>query len=155
MGITSSFDENAIRKGFDAFIDQVEVQQIKRLQLLGEKCVTEARNNRGYMMQTGALSSSTGYTIFKDGVAIHDVFNAADGASESGGVVGVKRGQEIAQQVGSQTRGICLVVVAGMNYALHVESKGYNVLASAENLAEQELPKMLEKLIGNIKQAAE
>ncbi|MBS7401847.1 MAG: hypothetical protein KIG16_05025, partial [Eubacteriales bacterium] len=68
MGITSNFDENAIRKGFDAFIDQVEIQQIKRLQLFGEKSVTEARNNRGYMMQTGALLSSTGYTIFKDGV---------------------------------------------------------------------------------------
>lgn len=152
MGITSNFDENTIRKGFDAFVDQVESAQIKRLQLLGEKCVTEARNNRGYMMQTGALLSSTGYTIFKDGIAIHDDFIAADGASGISAAIGMAKGRAIANEIGSKTTGICLVVVAGMNYALHVESRGYNVLASAEKLAESELPKMLEKLIGNIKE---
>jgi len=155
MGVTSNFDENAMRKNFDAFIDQIEVQQIKRLQLLGEKCVIEARTNKGYMMQTGALTSSTGYTIFKDGVALHSDFAAADGATGNGATIGVQQGKKIAEQVGSQTTGICLVVVAGMNYALHVETKGYNVLASAEKLAESELPKMLARLIGNIKQAAE
>ena len=48
-----------------------------------------------------------------------------------------------------------LVVVAGMNYAAYVEAKGYNVLSSAEHLAERELPRMLDKLITNIKRAAE
>ena len=51
---------------------------------------------------------------------------------------------------------MCLiVVVAGMNYAAYVEAKGYNVLASAEHLAERELPRMLEKLISSVKRAAE
>lgn len=155
MGITSNFDNAAMRKNFDAFIDQIEVQQIKRLQMLGEKCVTEARLNKGYMMQTGALTSSTGYTIFKDGVALHEYFAAADGATGNGGSIGVQKGKELAENVGSQTTGICLVCVAGMNYALYVESKGLNVLASAEKLAESELPKMLQKLIGNIQKAVE
>lgn len=146
---------NAMRNQFAAFVDEIERKQIERLQMLGEKCVIEARNNRGYMMQTGALSSSTGYMIFKDGVALHDEFTAADGASADGGSRGMQAGKGVAEQVGSQTTGICLVVVAGMNYALHVESKGYNVLASAEKLAESELPKMLQRLIGNIKRAAE
>ena len=155
MGVTSSFDANAMRNQFASFVDQIEVQQIKRLQLLGEKCITEARNNRGYMMQTGALASSTGYTIFKDGVAIHNDFSAADGATGDGAARGLKQGQAIAQQVGQETTGLCLVVVAGMNYAMYVESRGKNVLASAEKLAESELPRMLENLIENIKSATE
>lgn len=42
-----------------------------------------------------------------------------------------------------------------MNYALYVESRGRDVIASAEQLAERELPRMLEKLVDNIKKAAE
>jgi hypothetical protein len=155
MAITSNFNESKLRDQLSAFVDEIERKQIERLQFLGEKCVIEARTNRGYMMQTGALSSSTGYMIFKDGVALHGEFSAADGASADGGARGTTRGKQIAEHVGSQTKGICLVVVAGMNYALHVETRGYNVLASAEKLAAEELPKMLEKLIGNIRRAAE
>ena len=67
----------------------------------------------------------------------------------------VKSGQSIAEKVGKETKGVALVVVAGMNYAAYVEARGYNVLSSAEHLAERELPRMLEKLITNIKRAAE
>jgi hypothetical protein len=42
-----------------------------------------------------------------------------------------------------------------MNYAVHVESKGRDVITSAEQLAKRELPKMLAKLVENIKRAAE
>ena len=74
----------------------------------------------------------------------------------------VKRRQKVLRQdkalpkkIGKETKGVALVVVAGMNYAAYVEAKGYNVLSSAEHLAERELPRMLEKLITNIKRAAE
>ncbi|MGV4578106.1 hypothetical protein ACQ1R5_10635 [Ornithobacterium rhinotracheale] len=43
-------------------------------------------------------------------------------------------------------RGYVLVVVAGMNYALYVESKGYNVLSTAEQLAEREVPRLLNEI---------
>lgn len=56
----------------------------------------------------------------------------------------MKSGQTIAEKVGKETKGVALVVVAGMNYAAYVEAKGYNVLSSAEHLAERELPRMLE-----------
>ena len=48
-------------------------------------------------------------------------------------------------------KGYVLVVVAGMNYAVYVESKGRDVLTSAEKLAETELPKMLRQLKDNIR----
>jgi hypothetical protein len=155
MAIKPNFTKDDVRKRFDAFLNEVEKKQIARLQRLGEICLVEARTNKGYMMQTGALLSSTGYEVFVDGVAIHSQFDAASGAESNAAEMGIKSGQSIAETIGKGTKGIALVVVAGMNYAAYVEAKGYNVLSSAEHLAERELPRMLEKLISNIKRAAE
>lgn len=155
MAIKPNFTKDDVRKRFDAFLNEIEKKQIARLQRLGEMCLVEARTNKGYMMQTGALLSSTGYEVFVDGVAIHSQFDAASGAESNAAETGIKSGQNIAETIGKGTKGIALVVVAGMNYAAYVEAKGYNVLSSAEHLAERELPRMLEKLIPNIKRAAE
>ena len=155
MAIKPNFTKDDVRKRFDAFLNDIEKKQIARLQRLGEMCLVEARTNKGYMMQTGALLSSTGYEVFVDGVAIHSQFDAASGAESNAAEMGIKSGQSIAETIGKGTKGIALVVVAGMNYAAYVEAKGYNVLSSAEHLAERELTRMLEKLISNIKRAAE
>lgn len=155
MAIKPNFTKDDVRKRFDAFLNEIEKKQIARLQRLGEMCLVEAMTNKGYMMQTGALLSSTGYEVFVDGVAIHSQFDAASGAESNAAETGIKSGQSIAETIGKGTKGIALVVVAGMNYAAYVEAKGYNVLSSAEHLAERELPRMLEKLISNIKRAAE
>lgn len=155
MAIKPNFTKDDVRKRFDAFLNEIEKKQIARLQRLGEMCLVEARTNKGYMMQTGALLSSTGYEVFVDGVAIHSQFDAASGAESNAAEMGIKSGQSIAESIGKGTKGIALVVVAGMNYAAYVEAKGCNVLSSAEHLAERELPRMLEKLISNIKRAAE
>ena len=155
MAIKPNFTKDDVRKRFDAFLNEIEKKQIVRLQRLGEMCLVEARTNKGYMMQTGALLSSTGYEVFVDGVAIHSQFDAASGAESNAAEMGIKSGQSIAETIGKGTKGIALVVVAGMNYAAYVEAKGYNVLSSAEHLAERELPRMVEKLISNIKRAAE
>lgn len=155
MAIKPNFTKDDVRKRFDAFLNEIEKKQIARLQRLGEMCLVEARTNKGYMMQTGALLSSTGYEVFVDGVAIHSQFDAASGAESNAAEMGIKSGQSIAETIGKGTKGIALVVVAGMNYAAYVEAKGYNVLSSAEHLAERELPRMLEKLISNSKRAAE
>ncbi len=53
MGIKANFTKDDVRKRFDAFLNMVEQKQIERLQRLGEMCLIEARNNKGYMMQTG------------------------------------------------------------------------------------------------------
>ena len=102
-------------------------------------------------MQTGALLSSTGYKVFVDGVAVHSQFDAASGAESGAAATGMKSGSDLADKISKETKGVALVVVAGMNYAAYVEAKGYNVLSSAEHLAERELPRMLDKLIANIK----
>lgn len=155
MGVKANFTKADVKMRIDAFLDEIEKKQIARLQRLGEMCLIEARSNKGYMMQTGALLSSTGYEVFVDGVAIHSQFDAASGAESEAATRGIKAGQDIADKIGKETKGVALVVVAGMNYAAYVEARGKNVLSSAEHLAERELPGMLEKLITTIKRAAE
>lgn len=153
MGIEAQFTKEEVQERFDAFFGQIQTQQIKRLQMLGEMCVNHARSipkEQGFEDQTGNLRSSIGYAVFVDGVAIHSFYEEV-----KGGTVGAKEGQALSAKIGERTKGICLVVTAGMNYALHVESRGRDVIASAEQLAERELPRMLEKLIDNIKKAAE
>lgn len=151
MGITSSFNRDEVKRGFDAFLDEIEKLQVEVLQELGEMCVTEMRLNKGYMMQSGALLSSSGYSVYKDGVAIHTAFEAAQGAEGGAAAKGMKCGKALADKVGSETKGLSLVVVAGMNYAVYVESKGKNVISSAERLAQRELPRMLSELVSNVK----
>lgn len=153
MGIEAGFTKDDVRKRFDAFLDVIQDEQVKALQYLGEKCVAHARSipkEQGFEDQTGNLRSSIGYAVFVDGVAVHSFYEEI-----KDGAIGAKAGQELSVKIGEHTNGVCLVVTAGMNYALYVESRGRDVIASAEQLAERELPRMLEKLIDNIKKAAE
>lgn len=152
MGIKANFNQEDVSRRFAAFLDVIVKKQIERLQYLGEMCVEHAKlipANVGFTDQTGNLRSSIGYVVFCDGVAIHDNF-----AQVKEGNTGIKEGQKLAKTIGSKyPEGVVLVVTAGMNYALYVESKGRDVLTSAEHLAQQELPKMLQKLVSNIEKA--
>lgn len=142
MPIEAKFTQGDIKKRFEKAIQVIVKRQIKLMQLLGEQCVNEARTNKTYTVQTGNLSGSTGYKVFVDGVAVHEDFIPVNGNME-----GVKVGQNLAEKVGAKYKnGVCLVVVAGMNYAIHLEAKGYNVLTSAELYAKKELPVMVAEL---------
>lgn len=149
MAIKPQFTKNDIRKRFDAFLEEVEKAQIEALEKLGEECVIHAREipaEVGFKDQTGNLRSSMGYVIFKNGTAIRSNYVQVLEGNE-----GMKAGQQLAEQVGSRTKGIVLVVTAGMNYATYVEAKGRDVLASAELLAQRKLPGILSDFIDDIK----
>lgn len=158
MSITPQFTKEDIQRRFDNFAKRIEEESIRILQELGVKCVKEALDNRGYTDQTGALNSSTGYIVFKNGEAVvTGNFRTVIGLRQEKAKKiedGATKGQELAEKVGkANSTGLVLVVVAGMNYALFVEAKGFNVLSSAEHLAEQELPRMIAELKEDIKNA--
>jgi len=153
MAIKPNFTQADVQKRFNKFLEVVERRQIDRLKMLGEMCITRAREipaSIGFTDQTGNLRSSIGYTIFNDGVAIHESFEQVKEGAE-----GVATGRMIAEKIGDryQGKGLVLVVVAGMNYAIYLEAKGRDVLTSAEQLAQQELPRMLSELVSNINKA--
>jgi len=143
MGLKATFKHADIKKEMARRVQVIDAQIVQYLQRLGELCLIECRTNKTYQDQTGNLTASMGYVIVAHGQVVNsNGFNA-----QYGGAVG--KTIALQQAVGIPT-GFALIVVAGMNYAFEVETRGYNVLASAELLAERLLPKMMAQLNKNI-----
>lgn len=99
------------------------------------------------MDQTGNLTASMGYVLTYNGQVIRTAGFEKIGGNTAA-ETGKKEGRELAMSlVPKFKKGYSLIVVAGMNYAYAVESRGYNVLASAELFAERELPNMLKRIL--------
>lgn len=139
--------------GLDELEKRIEMVYINRLIKAGEMACQEAIKGGNYEDITGNLRSSIGYIIAYDGKIIkeggfHKVqghganmqkveFITKDGKNVSfwakgkfgDGSEGSRRGLEFARsKVGSS--GYSFVLVAGMEYASYVSSKGYDVLDS-------------------------
>ena len=104
------------------------------MKFVGEKAVTYARSipppdqgGLGFKDRTANLRSSIGYAVYLDGKQLT--------SSYSGTPEGTKQGEALADKAGAKTTGYALVVTAGMYYAVYVESKGRDVLTSAEQHA--------------------
>lgn len=135
--------QSEIADYFEKRIRQIETALVRTFCYVGERCVNAARSSHTYRDQTGNLTSSIGYAVSVDGnlVQISSFNKVLDGAK------GATDGQEYVKQLIRQhPSGIVLIVVAGMNYAVYVSDKGYDVLDSAESLAEQMIPRMLKQL---------
>lgn len=127
----------------DEQIERIEQLIIYNLSYVGDQCLTEARSTNSYKDQTGNLRSSIGYIIVKDGRVIRQ----SDFAVVRTGSQGKSEGESFARSLARTfPEGIVLIVVAGMNYASYVSAKGYNVLDSAELLADRLVPSILKQL---------
>lgn len=118
---------------------------IRQLFVVGEKCVNDARLLGSYTDRTGNLRSSIGYGVIDNGNIVTVAgFNQVKDAKD-----GPKKGREYLDALLKENKvnGPTLIVVAGMNYAKYVADRGYNVLDSAEMLAEK-LVKELQMKIG-------
>ncbi|MFJ1439294.1 hypothetical protein ACILPE_06110 [Capnocytophaga canimorsus] len=110
-------------------IDQIREEYIKKavnhFAETGERCVAEARSNGNYKNQTGNLRNSVGYRVILNGIVQKEAnINSLN--------------KKITDEISLKyPTGLVLIVVAGMNYASYVEAKNYNVLSSAELMAEQ------------------
>lgn len=141
--ITPQFNSNDIERILREKIEKYHQKVIRILRIVGDKCINEAREYGSYQDRTGNLRSSIGYIVLKDGKAIE---KGGFKLTKSGGN-GQKEGETFINKVTSQyPKGFVLVVVAGMKYASYVEARNYNVLTSAELLAEREVPRLLKEL---------
>lgn len=115
---------------------------IDALSFVGIQCVNEAKLHPGYQDQSSNLRSSIGFAVLKDGVVIHKppLEQIKDGEK------GVSEGNDfLSRLISENTKGIVLIVVAGMKYAAYVETNR-NVITSAELLAERMVPQILKEL---------
>ena len=127
----------------EAQIERIEGQIIYNLSYVGEQCLNAARSTNSYKDQTGNLRSSVGYVIARDG----EIIRASDFKTVKQGRKGSKAGAAFVRRLVREfPQGFVLLVVAGMNYAAYVAAKGYDVLDSAELLAERFVPNMMTQL---------
>jgi len=120
------------------------------LSFIGEKMcnhartITKGRASGGYDDWTHNLRSSIGFRILKNGTPVKDGgFETVTGEGGNGelGEAAARQALEAFSATAS-VNGWTLIIVAGMNYAVHVENYGYNVL----HLTSIELEKEIEKL---------
>lgn len=127
--------QEEIDKYLKSSVEELINETIYKLSYIGENVVNTARLSGEYLDQTGNLRSSIGYIISVDGEIIRQgEFNVVkDGEN------GTKSGEALAQALAKTSKGITLIVVAGMHYAIYVSAKGLDVLDSAEIELEKQL----------------
>lgn len=118
-------------------VEEQRQRVIRMLMYIGEQCVNDARLKGSYKDHTRNLRGSTGYVVVDNGKIVS--LSAPNNGSSEGSSKATAFLNELASGYSS---GIVLIVVAGMHYAQYVQDRGYNVLDSAEILAE--------KLIGDL-----
>jgi hypothetical protein len=153
MALKMSYDPDKLRQ--DA--ERIERAIISRMEYIGEQFITEAksqpqptvsRKKKGksaaqgpkepfYEDQTGNLRSSVGYYILRDNEVVSSKVEGTGKAIEAA---------KLTVESVPERPGIRLVGVAGMDYALFVESKGYNVITTQSIVAIDNLDKQLKEL---------
>lgn len=92
---------------------------------------------------TGNLRSSIGFIVTYQGKILHKDFEqSAKGTDKK---TGVRTGLSLAKSL-IPGRGISLIVVAGMEYAMYVESKGYDVITGSSLDAERTLKQVMKAI---------
>lgn len=131
-----------VKKAIAERIARVELALITRFKLVGETFVKNARENADFTDRTGNLRASIGFLVLKNGEVITQYFKPG---------VGGQAGREIANKVAAKfSKGIVLIVTAGMHYSAYVESKGFDVLTSSSLLAEDQLKRAIKEIGGKI-----
>lgn len=86
-----------------------------------------------YTDRTNNLRSSIGFVIYKDGEMISSYFTQSGVGNLGDGETGTEKGLQEAEEEAKNynVNGYVCVLVAGMNYARAVESKGYDVISGS------------------------
>lgn len=92
--------------------------------------VAEARATGSYQDQTGNLRASIGYMIKNKGKIVSENFK--DGYGRTGGTDGMNKAHALADRVSSiYGDQLVAVLVAGEDYAVYVESMGFEVISGS------------------------
>lgn len=116
---------------------------IKVLDTSGEIAIKDQTLVHKYLNQTGNLSSSIGYIVLDNGKVV-----SGGGFTKQGdGETGVSEGENfIKLLIADNRQGLVLIVVAGMNYAIYVETMGLDVLTTAQLVSSRMVKKLIKQL---------
>jgi hypothetical protein len=163
--IKPKFTKQDIDKYVKDRITAIENAIVSMLQKIGEDFVSNGRNMGAYRDQTGNLRSSVGYVILKYSLQLHKggfvkiTAKKKPGAKLIETISGAKAGDLLVEQLKKEfaekyRNAIVLVGVAGMDYAIFVESKGLDVITGSSQIAAVQLKESVERLRSKILKAA-
>lgn len=121
---------------------------------LAEEAVTHAKQNKGYSDRTANLKNSISFALYYDGELVTQQIGQIPKPDEApSGHQGVESNLEaFAHSEGVvRPKGYSLIIVAGMEYGAYVEHRGYNVLHLTKYFLHDEMRKILEETIEDVK----
>lgn len=115
------------------FRKEVMDEAMRDLAFIAQGAYETAISSASFAEQTGALKSSIGWAVCRDGAIVHSGGFESHG---SAGSEGTDAGKSLLKSMPKE-RGISVILVAGMHYASYVESKGFDVNTSGELLLDE------------------
>ena len=148
-GFKANFSMGDVHNHMADYAVRVHRATVKVLEYIGEQCVKLAREKGTYNDITGNLRNSIGYVLVKNGSIISKNFEAKVESKvvSSANGKGILEGEALAAELASRAgKGYALIVVAGMHYAHYVETLNKDVLDSAERWANEQVPRLMQRL---------
>lgn len=156
MAIRDVTPKGTVERAISQMMERMRTAIIRTLSYIGEQVVNEARSlpsppatmagkphKPHYIDWTANLRSSIGYVVANGG----KIVGGSSFEPVKGGDEGARTGKAFAERLAGERYGdYVLIVVAGMEYAEYVAAKGFDVLDSAELLAQRLVPEMLRQL---------
>jgi len=143
MGLIPGFSQENVNRKVDRFVVSIEQRIVWTLAMVGEAFVNAAREKTpaegSFTDQTGDLRSSIGWVVARDGNILTAKF---EGKTAEGRAQGHKIADEVLRQY---SKGFILIVVAGMEYAAAVESKGKDVITGSIPAAKELLKRKIKE----------
>lgn len=143
MGFKAQTPVAEIRKELESEIALRKRVLLRTLLAAAEQIANAAKSTKSYKDRTGNLRSSVGAIVVQDGRIVGRKGFKKVKPGVNGDAEGVSYAELLAK---NYPTGTVLIAVAGKNYASYVADKGYDVLESAELLANKIVPQMLAEL---------
>jgi len=145
----SKTSPSQIKQVHAKYMEHVRDAIIKRFTLIGWKFVKMAREKTakqgGFDDHSGNLRSSIGFVVVDHGEIVYGDFEPAKKGKDQ--ETGLKEAKKLTRELASNfSEGYALIVVAGMDYAAAVESKGKDVITGSSLQAEIDLKDAVRKM---------
>lgn len=142
--MAASTTPEEVSRWINEFIDDQLEETMVIAAKIGEDALAISRQEHVYTARTGNLQSSCGFTITYNGQRYIGTEFTAKPGKDGDGTKGSEAGKQYMEEClhDAQSKGISLIMVAGMDYAGYVEDWGGDVLKSAEAHIRQEFDKL-------------
>ena len=147
MSIKCTTDISKLFAKIDAKTEEARASYTEAFEMACRDIVNLAKKTNTYEDQTNNLRSSIGFILYDRGELVTENFSKAGKGIKGDGSEGIVEGKRIAEEAAkTYPESLIGVIVAGMEYALYVETKGYDVLTGSCLQAKTVLEKYIKAL---------